>query len=440
MKAYGNNDYDIWEIDKKEEFEMVRKDHPDVPLTFQLKTDCLRRGVTFSRPAIEKLQDPEKYNIAVSIEFQWHQMDETSMYDIPWCFQLSDATAVGIRVSPPENDPYLIELIDDKFFLCWDEKTPIGEIFFNSSPEHYGNVLSCGLLSERVAHLTGTDTFYFVPTHHCQYANDDEQCRFCDLDYHAKHQMKMGKGFKTRQLPEDLYEATCQVLKEKGRWSHCFINSGSDPRENYAHDFQYNLDCVAAVNKAGRDVLGIDRYPLWLLMAPQSKEKMKQLYDAGVSALGSYIETWDPEHFKQVCPGKARHVGRDEYIKRTVDAVEIFGEGNVNMGFVRGVEMAPPPFGFEDVEDALASTLEGYAFLIENAVVPLGTNWAIEPGTILYQLGAKQPPLEFYVRLDKEEYKLLKKYQKTRGYGISADFACWKAQVWSCYSDYQRLL
>jgi len=439
MKAYGGKDYDIEMINCRDEFKIVKESHPDVPLNFLLKTDALRRGVTFSKGALDAVQDPKIYDLSISIEFQWHMLDETGDFSIPYTFSLSDGSSVGTRVAPPENDPYLIDLKDNKFMICWPDGEPIQEIFFRIPAHHNGKILSNGIEAEMIAHYV-IDGFYFVPTHHCAYWNKDEQCRFCDLDYNAKHQMKMGRGFKTRQTPDDLYEATCAVLEQKGRWAHCFLNSGSDPREDYSRDFEYNLACVSAINKGAKDTIGVERFPIYLLMAPQSKERMQQIYDAGCGAVGSYIETWDPEHFKLVCPGKSNHIGRDEYIQRTVDAVDIFGRGNVAFGFVPGIEMAPPPYGFEDVEDALVSTLSGYEFMIDKGIVPLGTNWSVEPGTDFYKMGAKQPPLEFWVRLDKGRFKLLKDYQAKYGEGIAADYLCYEVQCWSCYSDYQRLL
>ena len=438
MKAYGGRDYDMEKMDRRGEFEMVAKAHPDVPPNIMLKSDMLRRGVNFTQKAIEKLQDPGKYDLVISIEFQWHQMDHAQEYSIPYHLHLSDWSAVGIRISPPENDPYLIELIDDRFYVSWSAGDPIAEIWFDGPAKHAGVILPTGIPAETVCHFGG-DQFYMVPMHHCGYWNTNEQCRFCDIDYFAKHMMKMGRGFKTRQTPEDLYYAVCEVLKDEGRYQHCFCNSGTDPREGYSRDLEYNLECIVAINRAGKDTIGADPLPMFLLMAPQPKAGMQKLYDAGLRAFGSYIETWEPQHFKNVCPGKARFMGRDEWIKRTVEAVEVFGRGNVAAGFVIGVEMAPPPYGFEDVEDALTSTLEGYAFFIDNHVVPLGTYWAIEPGTEFYKMGAKQPPLEFYVRVDKGRYELLKKYQKKNCFGISADYLG-KSQPQSCYADYQRIL
>ena len=440
MKAYGGKEYDFEKHGCRDEFQMVEEAHPDVPRNFILKADALRRGVTFDIEAIERLQDPIKYDLTVSIEFQWHMLDHTTKYLIPLNYYFRDATIVATRLAPPENDPYRIKLKDDMFWICWPDGEPIEEIFFRGPHGHVGKILSSGHPAEMIAQGV-IDLFYFVPTHHCAYWNTDDQCRFCDLDYYAKHLMKMGRGFKTRQSPDDLYEATCEALKgERVRYQHCFLNSGSDPRDDYSRDFAYNIECVSAINRGAKDVLGVERFPLYLLMAPQPKDRMQQLYDAGVCAFGSYIETWNPEQFSLTCPGKEKFIGRDEYIRRTVDAVDIFGPGNVAFGFVPGVEMAPPPYGFEDVEDALASTLEGYAFMIDKGIVPLGTNWSIEPGTNFYKMGAKPPPLEFWVRLDKGRYQLLKDYQEKYGHGISADYLSAKSQCLGTFSDYQRLL
>jgi len=39
--------------------------------------------------------------------------------------------------------------------------------------------------------------------------------------------------------------------------------------------------------------------------------------------------------------------------------VKIFGRGNVSAGWVPGIEMAPSPYGFEDIDEAVNSALEG---------------------------------------------------------------------------------
>ncbi|MBW1901305.1 MAG: hypothetical protein JRJ20_06670 [Deltaproteobacteria bacterium] len=439
MKAYGGKEYGVQKMDPREEFEMVSEAHPDVPRNFIIKADVLRRGINFSKEAVEKFQNsPKEYDLVMSILFKWHQTEDALEYTIPFHFHLSDWTSVGIRISPSENRPYLIEVIDEEFYLSWAPGDILTKIYFDGPAKHAGVILENGIPAESICHFGGNQ-FYMVPMHHCGYWNTGDQCRFCDIDYFAKHMMKMGRGFKTRQTPEDIYMAVCEVLKDEGRYQHCFCNSGTDPREGYKRDLEFTIECIEAIVKAGKDTLGADPFPIYFLSAPQQEDGMQKMYDAGLRSWGSYIETWDENNWPNVCPGKARFMGREEWIKRTVGAVDVFGKGNVAAGFVIGVEMAPPPYGFEDVEDALASTLEGYAFFIDNHVIPIGTQWAIEPGTDFYKMGAKQPTLEFFVRLDKGRYHLLKEYQEKNGFGISADYMDY-SQPFGCYADYQRIL
>ena len=48
-------DYNFDQISNKEEFEMVRKAHPNFPKSIILKADCVRRGVSFTKEAMNKI-------------------------------------------------------------------------------------------------------------------------------------------------------------------------------------------------------------------------------------------------------------------------------------------------------------------------------------------------------------------------------------------------
>jgi hypothetical protein len=168
------------------------------------------------------------------------------------------------------------------------------------------------------------------------------------------------------------------------------------------------------------------------------EEQLRELFDAGLRAFGCYFEIWDREKFKKVCPGKEKYIGYDEFLERTLKTVEIFGEGNVLAGFVPGCEMAPPPYGFgaDNLDEAVSSTLEGFKFLLENGIIPLGTNLLIEPGTTFYKIGMtfRDLPLEFFAKLDLGRFYLYKKY---KAYPFPM---CAKHQPYGGYGDMIRLL
>ena len=63
--------YEIYNIARQKELEETFEKYPGVPQLYILKTDICRRGVTFKREAIEKIQDPY-YEHSPHILFQWH--------------------------------------------------------------------------------------------------------------------------------------------------------------------------------------------------------------------------------------------------------------------------------------------------------------------------------------------------------------------------------
>jgi hypothetical protein len=72
--------------------------------------------------------------------------------------------------------------------------------------------------------------------------------------------------------------------------------------------------------------------------------------------VGHPLAQQDPELFSVICPGNDRFIGRDEWIKRAIEASKIFGVGNVSPNFVAGIKMANCngfDMGFENPKDAV---------------------------------------------------------------------------------------
>ncbi|MDY6862879.1 MAG: radical SAM protein [Thermodesulfobacteriota bacterium] len=419
---------------RKEEFQFVCEKYSDVPKNFILKTDLLRRGVTLSREALIRLQDPF-FEHAPWTLFQWHHEDQTESYGIPGCFHLKDATYVGLIISPPEEDPYYIDLLDDKFWIFSDGE-PLEEIFWSPRPNFYDKTTGSGLAMQAVAFLKSRDVFFVIPYRHCHFWNEGLQCKFCDMDYNTKHQMKMGRWFKTRANPQDIYEAAKEALKAKGKWRHICLTGGSHPGDNFNRELDIYLESIKAVKDACKEAHVPDRLPIAVFLSPLDEDQNNKLYEAGVSAIYNDMEVWDEGRFKLICPGKQKHIGWKKWIEKMNGAVEIFGEGNVSSIFVTGVEMSPPPYGFDDVDQAINSTLDGWKYLLDRGVVPTSANWSIVPGSYFYKIGAKQPPLEFYVKLDRARHHLMKNSQV----GLNFFFECYMDEPWSASSDWRRLL
>jgi hypothetical protein len=127
------------------------------------------------------------------------------------------------------------------------------------------------------------------------------------------------------------------------------------------------------------------------------KEEVKKFKDAGVKIYHPNYEVWDPRLFSIICAGKDRYIGRNEWIRRILDAAEIFGPSHVIPNFVAGIEMSKP-HGFTNSDAAVASTAEGLDFFMSHGVCPRFTTWCPEPFSMLgrHQGGA---PLEYHAKL-----------------------------------------
>ncbi len=72
------------------------------------------------------------------------------------------------------------------------------------------------------------------------------------------------------------------------------------------------------------------------------KADVQRLKDAGTKIYHPNYEVWDADLFAAYSPGKNRYIGRDEWIRRVLEAAEIFGPSHVIPNFVGGIEMAKP--------------------------------------------------------------------------------------------------
>jgi hypothetical protein len=221
---------------------------------------------------------------------------------------------------------------------------------------------------ETIGQRMGSDSLLFVPVGSCGYWRQRDRCKFCHYDFDTARARKIDPGYRVALDFQGMYEMVKEALKETGRWRRIMITGGSDPTNNYQDEFDANCRIVDAIARAVRESSPGRQAapPIYLIATPMDEGRLKVYKEAGVAAFGIYLETWNPEHFKLVCPGKHKYQGREFFLEQALKAVDIFGEGNAIAGFVAGVEMAQPPYGFGDMERALESTLSGYEYLIKN--------------------------------------------------------------------------
>lgn len=367
--------------------------YPDVPKFIILKLDVQRRGLQLTEKALDALQSPQycfgRSNII-------YGRDDNSRKSSPGPLILRDGTSVLVFAGVHFDDPYIVDYIDGKFFI-FDDGRQIDEVDFTPRPDYYGKKTSRGVPMESIASAR-PQRLDISPYRYCHFWDTGDQCKYCAFFTDLEEQRQLAdEKFPKVVDSEDIYETVREALKEPGRISQINLTAGADYSGEPAYENEVNR-YIKVLQAIGRNFKS-RRFPSQLIAPAYTKKQIKRIYDeTGLSSYCPDIEVWDEKLFKWICPGKEKWLGRNYWIKSALDAVEIFGKGNVYTNFVAGVELAKP-YGFKTIDEALKSNFDACEFFAKHGVIYLSLVW--RPWKSSKFAGQKQVPLEYYVRLVK---------------------------------------
>jgi hypothetical protein len=396
---YGN-----WR-DEELSLKEVLKKYPDVSKFTVIKTDIQRRGVCFSDEALAKF-DPNKYSIVPSCLFS-----NDKGYK-PTGLILRDGTTVLFYDSGEERlhrAPYWVDVVDGKLVLT-DQGEVVEEVDYWEKADYFHKVSSKGnemwtLAGNRPQRfdLTGSWVCHFWDT-------PGEGCKYCSLGAQGGEKKKNGEILLND--PKELSEVLGEALKQKGRFANIMITTGSilSGEELFDDEVEYNITLLKELGKHFKT----ERFPSQLIGTAYNRRQLERLYnETGLMSFTSDIEVLNEGIFNKLCPGKARIVGYQEWKNRLKIAAEIFGKGRVNSGVVTGTELAEG-IGFRTEDAAFAAISEEAEELAEAGVGVAETVWQPSPISMLRK--AKNPSLEYYIRVAREYDRLSRKY------GLTAEF------------------
>jgi hypothetical protein len=399
--------------------------YPDVPVEVILKEDLLRLGIGLTPAAMEAAKDSRtqayflfSYNISAHAD-----LDEGFSTQAPEDIQFLDGahnlSPTWVRVVLNRESPYVIDLFEGRLTVC-ENGTPVADVKYPTKPAYYGRTFDDGMLYEQVIPLL-YDSYAFITTFRaCHYWGEREECKFCDINHNLREIRQLSGDHVTADAIKDkdrVVEVLAAMVEEPDpvkRLITIIMTGGSIIRKvrggpDNAADF--NAPFVQAI----RDRIG-NRIPIVMITESQPMDRLQRLVDAGITSHNANLEVWDERLFKVYSPGKQKYIGYDVWVERLLEAVDILGEGRVSPNMVSGLEMAQP-WGFTDVDDAVASATGGFEYLMSHGVIPHLDTWCMEPGTAL----ADQPPipLDFLIRADIAWYETWRKYKLPpfEGYG-----------------------
>jgi hypothetical protein len=361
-----------------------------------LKIDLHRRGVYYTENALGAL-DPTRHQTGGTHIFGTR---DGKLLHRPEAFLLRDGTSALTTPTPPENNPYIIDLIDGKLMITdKDENGEIfntgEEIFYWDKPDYYGKKTSNGVLMQNVIGAR-PQRLYITPNRFCHFwsAEGGGGCGFCDIVNNLKQQ-KSEIEMQTRLNPRDVSETMREALKEPGRFTAVFLTSGSDFHGEKPFDSE--VDFYIEILQAVGENFAAKKIPSQILCTALTKEQTKRLYDETcITSITMDIEVLNEKLFSIICPGKTKWIGYQEWKKRLFDAAQIFGPSKVNTGIVSGVELVQP-FGFKSEDEALESVLGEADDLAAHGVSTVNMIWVPRAGSPLGK--EKNASLEYYVRL-----------------------------------------
>lgn len=377
--------------------------HPSLPPEAVLKADLLRRGLSFAPEALVSAPGSQDHQLKSYFIFSFNlvrqsELDATHQWKAPEEIALTEGrfrlrrTIVSVRLNP--SSPYRVVLHEGQRWLAIESEL-LARVALPPVPAHYGRHLSDGKPAGEIAPVIQWGYLVYLTIFRiCQYFGEKEECQFCDINHNYREQIAAGRPYTGVKKIEDILAALDMIAETHGP-AKAYTVTGGSITTNLAgkSEAEFYTQYVEAIE---------NRFPgRWIskvVTQAWPKEDVKLLKSAGARIYHPNYEVWDAQLFATHSPGKNRYIGRSEWIRRILDAAEIFGASNVIPNFVAGIEMAKPA-GFTDVEKAVASTDEGLRFFMSHGIVPRFTTWCPEPTTPLGKTNPEGAPLEYHLRL-----------------------------------------
>lgn len=390
-------DISDWRNKELSFYEVVSK-YPQIPRLLILKIDLSRRGVVYTREALEAV-DPDLHYIDPN---NFHT-DEKLV--APLGFLLRDGSSVCRTHTESyefHREPYMIDYIENKFVIV-DEGKTLEEIFPWEKPDFYDKVTSNGTAMNRVAAVR-SQRFEVHPNLVCHYwDNPKDGCKYCNL--FALHRRDAGIGYPDSFF-QDIEETSIEAFKQKGRYSNVHMTAGSilSGKELFEDELDLYIKSIQAVGKAFKD----QWIPMQIVASAFNERQLKRLKnETGITSFDTDMEVFDESLYEWICPGKAKTVGYQEWKKRLYTAVDVFGRGNVNTGVVVGVELAQPN-GYQSEDEGYEKILKEAESIVQHDVAITMNIWNPVKGSILFK--QNNPSLEYYVRVAQGFAELHKQY------------------------------
>lgn len=377
---------------------------PEIPRTLVVKNDAIREGIrpTPTTRKIGKWALPDAHDYFEYDKEDTHTPEETAEgYTLtPIVLHFNDQ--VCLRPMFDSRSPYEIRYEERGRYALYRDGEHIEQVYFPTRPAWYSQKTSTGRPMSSVISLRDDHCMYIAALTYCEYFKDNTGCRYCNIVPSESTKRDLGMERTVGKRQQDVYETFLAACKES-KPLHVNMTGGVllDPSREADVYALLARTLRQAMKDAGHEC------PIHITCQAMEAEDQLKLKEAGASTIRFNLEVWDERLFEHICPGKAKYVGRERWLDRLLQGVEIWDE--MGSTIVVGIEMAPP-FGFSTENEAAESNIEGWEWLMTHGVAPMGTPWRCVPGTEF--AGMSSPRTEYLLRTELARHKLALKYDK----------------------------
>lgn len=401
---------------------------PETPDTLILKADVLREGLRFNRELAEIGEWAMPSQAFLSREDVPDEEFQGRAVPVPNQMILEDDTRINTELD--RNSPYSIQADgEEQYVLCRHDR-PVARVSFVARPSFNASLSDgspvAGPLGQRAEHCVAVVHSVF-----CEYAKNGDACSYCFLG-NTLASVDLARVSPDRvPHPRKSIEACAVAAREIGI-DHVVVSGGAFV------DTTLEVRSYVKTISALREAVGPETRITAVCQA-FDEPGWVSLKNAGADRVQPNLEIWDDDLWPKIVPGKAKAIGKREWLERLKLAVDVFGAGEVATNFVAGAELVEAD-GLRSLGDALNSHVESYEHLLGHSIVPIFGFLTKARGT-RYE-NAELPPTDFFLRLGWERTQLMLESGMLELYsdGVDSDFSCYKCVTHKTCQDYPRLM
>lgn len=272
----------------------------------------------------------------------------------------------GANAALPRNpdSPYRVE----------DGRVYLGELDTGLSlqvvgrPAFYDLATADGVSYEQIARLHGADVLATTVVQTCIRYAQEQRCRFCTIE----ESLRSGATVAAK-TPAQLAEVAEAAVRLDGVKQMVMTTGTTAGPDRGARNL---VRCVRAVQQA------VPGLPVQVQIEPPAElSVLRELHEAGATAIGIHVESMDDEVRRRWMPGKGS-VPMAEYEAAWDEAVRVFGRNRVSTYLLVGLG--------EDPDDLVAAA----GRLIERGVYPFVVPFRPMPATLARRDGWPAPDVE----------------------------------------------